>query len=69
MTQAITIQATARNANDATEAAEKIATGVDQDWNAEATIYTLPDDSVIVIAGPCVNAYEDIEAAMEALTL
>jgi hypothetical protein len=40
---------------------------VDQDWDHEATLYTLSNDGVYVESGPSGNYYRDIEAAREAL--
>lgn len=43
-------------------------TGVDQDWEHEATLYTLEDGGVLVESGPHLRYYPDMSAAREALS-
>ena len=74
MSNATEIMYSANNANAAIAAAEAFANVVvDQDWEAEATLYTFNDDSVLVLSGPVVsgpqlNAYSNITAARDALS-
>lgn len=63
MTQATEIMYSASNANSAMETAEKLTNNIDQDWEHEATFYTFEDESVLVVSGPQLNAYESMEAA------
>ena len=73
MSNATEIMYSAINAHAAIAAAEAFANVVDQDWEAEATLYTFNDDSVLVlsgtvVSGPQLNAYSNITAARRALT-
>ena len=68
MSNATEIMYSAINAHAAIAAAEAFANVVDQDWEAEATLYTFDDDSVLVVSGPQVNAYSNITAARDALS-
>lgn len=40
---------------------------IEQDWESEATLYTMHDGSVLLVSGPQVNAFDSIKAAKEAL--
>ena len=42
-------------------------TGVDQDWDHEATIYTLSNGAVYVESGPSRTCYRSMDEAREAL--
>ena len=69
MSNATEIMYSANNADAAIAAAEAFDNVVvDQDWEAEATLYTFDDDSVLVVSGPQVNAYSNITAARDALS-
>ena len=68
MSNATEIMYSSNNANAAIAAAEAFANVVvDQDWEAEATLYTFDDDSVLVVSGPQINAYADLAEARAAL--
>jgi len=67
MTQASDILNISANANDAVERAEAITSNIDQDWDHEATLYTFDDESVLLVSGPQLNAFADIETARESL--
>lgn len=54
-----------RNANEAMNLAGDEAREIDQDWDDEATLYTFDDDSVLVVSGSQVNAYDDWIAAVQ----
>ncbi len=67
MTTAADILNSSRNANAADERAQAEGAEVDQDWSNEATLYTFADESVLVISGPQLNAFESMAAARAAL--
>lgn len=67
MTTAAELMHSSNNATDADERAQEMAVNIDQDWENEATLYTFDDDSVLVVNGPQLNAYDDIDAARERL--
>ena len=66
MTQSTDILNISTNANDADKRAQAVTEKLDQDWEHEATLYTFDDESVLVVSGGQLNAYEDIDAAREA---
>ena len=63
MTTANEILYSARNAVAAIEAADKLTTNVEQDWRNEATLFIFDDESVLLVSGPQVNAYESLAEA------
>lgn len=67
MTTASEILHSSNNANDADKRAQALTDKIDQDWEHEATLYTFPDESVLVISGPQLNAYASVDDAHEAL--
>lgn len=69
MTIASEILHTSRNASDADAKAQDLTNQIDQDWEHEATLYTFDDDSVLVISGPQLNAFDDIDAARAAIEM
>lgn len=54
----------ASNANDAMDRAAALTDKIDQDWENEATLYTFGDESVLVVSGPQVNAYNSMAEAV-----
>lgn len=48
------------NAESASEKARKVSSAVGQDWKTHATVYTFADESVLVVNGPCVSAYDNL---------
>ena len=67
MTTASDILNISANANDADKRAQELTNNLEQDWEHEATLYTFADGSVLVVSGPQLNAYDDIDAARDAL--
>jgi hypothetical protein len=67
MTTATEIMHSARNATEADATARAAMVEAIQDWEHEATLYTFDDDSVLVISGAQLNAFEDLDAAQDAL--
>ncbi len=67
MTTASDILHISSNANDADKRAQELTDNLDQDWERESTLYTFADGSVLVISGPQINAYDNIETARAAL--
>lgn len=63
MTQATELMMVARNANDAIARAEGATKDIDQDWAHDATIFTFEDESVLVVSGSQVSAFESRDAA------
>jgi hypothetical protein len=63
MTTANEILNISRNANDADQRAQAVTDKLDQDWEHEATLYTFDDGSVLVISGPQVNAFADMDSS------
>jgi hypothetical protein len=66
-TQADEILSIALNVADAMDRAESAPSEINQDWDHESTLYTLPDGSVLVVNGTEVNAYDSMESARSAL--
>lgn len=67
MTTATEILNISRNANDADARAQELTDAIDQDWGNEATLYTFDDESVLVISGPQLNAYQSMDEARKAI--
>jgi hypothetical protein len=67
MTTASDILNISANANDADSRAQAVTDKIDQDWEHEATLYTFGDESVLVVSGPQVNAYESMDEARASL--
>ena len=67
MTTATEILMISRNANDADQRAQALTDNIDQDWEHEATLYIFDDESVLVVSGPQLNAFADIDSARAAL--
>jgi hypothetical protein len=67
MSKASELMHISANANDAIERAESAGADITQDWEHEATLYAFDDDSVLVLSGPQLNAYADLESAREAI--
>ena len=63
MTTAKEIMYSAHNAASAIEAADKLTTNVEQDWRNEATLFIFDDESVLLVSGPQVIAYESLAEA------
>lgn len=58
---------TSANANAADKRAQELTNNLEQDWEHEATLYTFADGSVLVVSGPQLNSYDDIDSARDAL--
>lgn len=65
MSQAATLLQTTPEADAATRVAELLTDLVEH--AGEATLFTFDDDSVLVVDGPQMAAYDDITAARSAL--
>lgn len=67
MTTASDILHISTNANDADKRAQALTDNLEQDWEHEATLYTFADESVLVVSGPQLNAFESIDDARASL--
>jgi hypothetical protein len=67
MTQATEIMYSASNADAACKMAEEMTNIVDQNWECEATLYTFTDESVLVVTGCQLNAFDNMAAALQDL--